>query len=57
MLIEILLCLFALTVIVFGIFVGNLWQVIAGNFMLLLILSLNIKNIKEKQKENDKTTD
>jgi len=49
--IEILLCLFAFTIIGLGILVGNIWQVIAGNFMLLFIVSLDIKKHKDKDKE------
>jgi hypothetical protein len=49
--IEVLLCLFAFTIIGLGILVGNIWQVIAGNFMLLFVVSLDIKKHKDKDKE------
>jgi len=51
--IEALLCLFALTVAGLGVLVGNPWQITAGNFMLLLVLSLDIRKMKDK--DNTKT--
>ena len=53
--IEVLLCLFALTVAGLGGLVGNPWQITAGNFMLLLVLSLDIRKMKDKDKEDTKT--
>ena len=53
--IEVLLCLFALTVAGLGVLVGNPWQITAGNFMLLLVLSLDIRKMKDKDKDNTKT--
>ena len=53
--IEALLCLFALTVAGLGVLVGNAWQITAGNFMLLLVLSLDIRKMKDKNKEDTKT--
>ena len=53
--IEVLLCLFALTVAGLGVLVGNAWQITAGNFMLLLVLSLDIRKMKDKDKEDTKT--
>jgi hypothetical protein len=35
--------------------VGNPLQITAGNFMLLLVLSLDIRKMKDKDKEDTKT--